>query len=176
MQLPTIPTDNLYKFMSISGLIVMLFFFLTLIYSIYQFEINIMEEKKNINIVKAKVQVVGKIKDNYRSYVSILEELLKEKEITKKEFYEIKYKELSKYTDYVNNVLLDISIGEGNIEKLSNILTSIWIIGIISFIGFLMGFLLAKKGFKLWHEKLQVYQDRNIKDLNSNKIIYKKRT
>ncbi|MCT7489409.1 hypothetical protein N5T63_10900 [Aliarcobacter cryaerophilus] len=176
MQLPTIPTDNLYKFMSISGLLVMLFFFLTLTYSIYQLEINIMEEQKNTNIVKSKVEVLDKLRENYKSYIKVLEELLKEKEITKKEFYEIKYKELSKYTDYLNNVLLDISIGEGNIKKLENTLNSILIIGIISFLGILIGFFLARRGFKLWYEKLQVYQDRNIKDLNSNRIIYKKRT
>ena len=63
MQLPTIPTDSLYKFMSICGIIIMLFFFSISIYSIYQIQDKIIEEKKNVSILEAKTKILERLRN-----------------------------------------------------------------------------------------------------------------
>jgi hypothetical protein len=83
MQLPTIPTDNLYKFMSISGILVMLFFFSISIYSVYKIQDKIKEENKSMSILEAKTKILERLRDNHKAYLDELLKLTEEKEITK---------------------------------------------------------------------------------------------
>lgn len=175
MQLPTIPTDNLYKFMSISGILVMLFFFSISIYSVYKIQDQIKEENKSMSILEAKTKILERLRDNHKAYLDELLKLTEEKEITKKEFYELQKQEILRFNEYLNTIEIDLAISVSNIKDLNISIFFVWIILLVSIILSFRGFYLARKGFKLWYEKLQVHQDRQIKDLNSNKIIYKKR-
>ncbi len=176
MQLPTIPTDNLYKFMSISGILVMLFFFSISIYSVYKIQDQIREENKSMSILEAKTKILERLRDNHKAYLDELLKLTEEKEITKKEFYELQKQEILRFNEYLNTIEIDLAISSSNIKDLNTTINFVGIILLVSMILFFRSFYFTKKMFKLWYEKLQVYQDRNIKDLNSNKIIYKKRT
>lgn len=175
MQLPTIPTDSLYKFMSICGVLGMLFFFSISIYSVYKIQDKIIEENKNISILEAKTKILERSRDNHDAYLSELLKLIEKKEITKKEFYELQKQEILRFNEYLNNVEIDLAISGSNIKSLE---ISIYYVCIILLVSIILSFRLLYftiKSFKLWYEKLQVYQDKQIKDLNSNKIIYKRR-
>ncbi|MFY4857616.1 hypothetical protein ACOTVL_04065 [Aliarcobacter butzleri] len=174
MQLPTIPTDNLYKFMALSGLTIILFFSFSLIYFFYKIQLEMIEQRKNANLVKEKTKILGRLKDNHVKYTEILLELRKEKEITKKEFYELQQKGILNFNKYADSILLDININMSNLEVLAGKIIFSIVILIFSGMGVFGGYKLSKKGFNLWYEKLQVYQDRQIKNLNSDRIVYKK--
>ncbi|MDN5112609.1 hypothetical protein PJV97_09655 [Aliarcobacter butzleri] len=175
MQLPTIPTDSLYKFMSISGIIVMLFFFSISMYSIYQIQNKIIEEKKNVSILEAKTKILKRLRANHEGYMQELLKLVEEKEITKREFYELQQQEILRFNEYSNPIEIDLAISGSNIKSLDISINYVCIILLVSAILSLQSFYFTRKSFKLWYEKLQVHQDKQIKDLNSNKIIYKKR-
>ena len=176
MQLPTIPTDNLYKFMSICGVLVMLFFLSISIYSIYKIQDKIIEESKNVSILEAKTKILERLRDNHKAYIQELLKLVEEKEITKKEFYELQKQEILRFNEYLNTIEIDLAISSGNIKDLNTTINFVGIILLVSMILFFRSFYFTKRSFKLWYEKLQVYQDKQIKDLNSNRIIYKQRT
>lgn len=175
MQLPTIPTDSLYKFMSIGGIIVMLFFLSISIYSIYQIQDKITEEKKNVSILEAKTKILKRLRDNHEGYMQELLKLVEEKEITKREFYELQKQEILRFNEYLNPIEIDLAISGSNIKSLDISINYVCIILVVSVILSFRSFYFTRKSFKLWYEKLQVHQDKQIKDLNSNKIIYKKR-
>ncbi|MCT7618381.1 hypothetical protein N5U05_11590 [Aliarcobacter butzleri] len=175
MQLPTIPTDSLYKFMSISGIIVMLFFFSISIYSIYQIQNKITEEKKNVSILEAKTKILKRLSDNHESYIQELLKLVEEKEITKREFYELQKQEILRFNEYSNPIEIDLAISGSNIKSLDISINYVYAILLVSIILSFRSLYFTRKSFKLWYEKLQVHQDKQIKDLSSNKIIYKKR-
>ena len=175
MQLPTIPTDSLYKFMSICGIIIMLFFFSISIYSIYQIQDKIIEEKKNVSILEAKTKILERLRNNHEGYIQELLKLVEEKEITKREFYELQKQEILRFNVYLNPIEIDLAISGSNIESLDISINYVCIILLVSVILSFQSFYFTRKSFTLWYEKLQVHQDKQIKDLNSNKIIYKKR-
>lgn len=141
MKLPSVPTDNLYKFLAISGIIV---FFLG-IYTMYDTK----------NMMESKV-------DNLRL-----------REDLNKYTFAFDTDSLSQFNNQLDQIRIEHDLGVLSKEtafygeKL-----------IVPFIIGMIGFVVSMTGFSLWYSKLQVHQNKIVKNdadkLTEGKIhIYK---
>lgn len=198
MDIPVLPTDNLYKFMAMSGLLIAIFFSLILIYSMYIIETKKLEIDNNIDNLNANIEIYKDSSKIETNYITDLVEQLKQKN----EFAEIIYKNLNTekhiddYKEYLkdkekineiiyktrlkledthNKLKFKIQENKNFLKELNKMINFFIILSIICFLGMILGVLLAIKGFSLWKTRLQDYLDKNIKKINSNEISYKKR-
>lgn len=191
MNIPTLPTDNLYKFMAISGLLIVIFFLSILIYSIFIIETKRLEIDNNIDITNTNIELTKKYLAIETKYLNDMLDLLNYKnEFTKiipkdlninkyiddykefikdrKEINEINYKIGLKLNENHSKVELEIQKNKNYVKELNKIVNFFIVLGIICFFGMLSGAYLAFKGFVLWKEKLQDHLDQNIKNITSN--------
>lgn len=198
MEIPSLPTDNLYKFKALSGIVIGILFLGVLFYSMYIIQMKVSEIGNRQNIVKIKLKHSETNMENEKNYIKDLEFLLNEK----KEFLNQKYKNSINdeyFKDYeklinekseinkkihdkklqmlenINKIELEIENDSNEIKELNKMSNYFIFLSIVCFIGAVLGFSLAKKGFKLWQTKLQDHLDKNIEKMNSNKILYKRR-
>lgn len=198
MDIPALPTDNLYKFMAISGVLIAMFFSLILIYSMYIIETKNLEIDNNINNIDINIEIFKKSSEIETNYINDLVENLKQKSELAKTIYknlntrelikdyneylkdkekinEMIYKVKLKLEDNNNKLKFEIQKNKSFIEELKKMANFFIILSIICFLGIILGIYLAIKGFSLWKTRLQDYLDKNIKKINSNEISYKKR-
>ena len=198
MDIPALPTDNLYKFMAISGVLIAMFFSLILIYSMYIIETKNLEIDNNINNIDINIEIFKKSSEIETNYINDLVENLKQKSELAKTIYknlntrelikdyneylkdkekinEMIYKVKLKLEDNNNKLKFEIQKNKSFLEELKKMANFFIILSIICFLGIILGIYLAIKGFSLWKTRLQDYLDKNIKKINSNEISYKKR-
>ena len=198
MEIPSLPTDNLYKFKALSGIVIGILFLGILFYSMYIIQMKISEIANRQNILKVKLKHSGTNIENERNYIKDLEFLLNEK----KEFLNQKYKnsindeyfkdyeklingkseinekihdKKSQMLENLNKIELEVEIDSNEIKELDKIIDYFIFLSIVCSIGAVLGFSSAREGFKLWQTKLQDHLDKNIERMNSNKILYKRR-
>jgi hypothetical protein len=156
MTLPTIPTDNFYKFFAISGVIIVIFSFAypwTLIRDIRPKQIEVMtklevlkieliESDKDIDVLDKEVTVA---ENNLENLIS--EDVIK----------------LREHTDKINRKRFEISIKKINIGGQialidylrEELLTAKWVM----IIGVILGCILSFGGFIAWYFIVQVPSD-----------------
>lgn len=132
-----IPTDNLYKFCAIAGLVLMITSFLTMVTFNHSLGIRVAEEEGLVRAVEREQKVFDKLG--------------------------ISVNDLNPKSEYLAN---KISRHLDNLDKASSSLAVLKelhsqqvFLSIACSIGLVAGFLLSNIGFGLWYRKLQRYQD-----------------
>lgn len=76
LNLPNIPTDNLYKFNSLSGIVLILFIFTTLTFSLFKIQDDIDDKKKSVAMVNVEVEYLTMKVNELRAFQSGLNKRL----------------------------------------------------------------------------------------------------
>ena len=144
MKLPTLPTDNLYKFLALTGLVVALASVIFPYSKEYDSAIDMMEilqERKLLVIetkyLKVEVEAIRKTETHGDASIQLLEKL---KEIELRDALLTAKREQQDYIQL-------------HIELLNKYSKRSFVIGII----------LSALGFLLWYFKVQRYQDKRLK-------------
>lgn len=187
MSLLSLPTDNLYKFMALAGIIV--------------FIISLMPFNKYYESRLEKIQLAGEIKtvraeiDNYERKLNNILEVSKlaqtDIENLERQRKEIKHmdkrtfskhllfeEEMNKFSDnlfeltikeYDNSLIIETKVIELHTRENRQryIDKTIKTLFVLSILGFIIGVLLTIIGFILWYKKCQIYLDRSVKNINT---------
>lgn len=135
MNFSQVPTDNLYKFMAIFGLILILFF-----------GASIFAASRGLEPALEKYAVVS------RDINNTLEEL----NAIQRQSSALTPAEVALVTQNINSVLINISEGQAYVNSFQILLVA----GKLSLI---IGILLSGTGFCLWYLRTQRYQDKILK-------------
>jgi hypothetical protein len=182
MNLPSIPTDNLYKFMALSGILLVIAAFIPQ-HWYYNLQIEYQELDGEANILMLKNE---KLILEGKKIVREHEKLTREGGILFKELAKRTTKELGEMTKEYDKILLETAekaekranISYENKIAAERLLTLKKILVLkrrrinlymwIANINFSTGILLTIWGFGLWYFKLQKYQDKIIKKPSKN--------
>ena len=189
MQIPNIPTDNLYKFMAITGLLIILISMGFFIYSSTNIKRDIIESRYKVDILRLDVEYwsndiielkrlieedfFSKLDSNEllrlnitdtsrKSSILLYDYYLKStkiKDTNLKAAVSVWRESLKRTIDIKKNVI-NLEYNLNQIDLKMNLLKRY---SAISLIGCLVGMLLTMIGFWLWYKKHQKYQDRLIK-------------
>ena len=173
MEFPQIPTDNLYKFMALSGLSLLIAFILIPGQKIFDLErqtaqlsgeyeilqIELKDREHEFSSVQGKIDTLSKkmkrIPENYRLSKTESSEL-------SSELHEIENAHQKAHQNLVQTDIFRAKTKAKNNEMkvvLASLNATIWVLAIGAFAGiFLVTF-----GFSLWHRRVQLLQDQLLK-------------
>ncbi|HKI49468.1 MAG TPA: hypothetical protein VKA69_09070 [Desulfobacteria bacterium] len=185
MSFLSLPTDNLYKFIALSGLAIIFLSFIPFKNN-YENKIEKIQLSGDLKILEAEIY-------SYKNRTSIITEIMKltqsdikKLEMQRKKLEFMDAKSFSKHVQFeeqmneFSNHLFDLTIKEHeyllkiqthSIEletktnKIESISNRIKILLLISTIGFIIGTLLSIFGFVLWYMKCQKYLDRSVQNV-----------
>ena len=142
--LPRIPTDNLYKFIAMSGIALIIFSCVTAF-------INASRREGIIDEIKAKM-------DMRDAYLNIAKDYKKTIDVIGNvgTISEMHNKAIDKANKFANELTDRVYVLETIVEQRN-------VTYIMSFVSSFVGTILACVGFLLWYKKLQIYQDAIIK-------------
>ena len=178
MTIPNLPTDNLYKFMSIAGLLLIFippYFFAKLL---YEQEISNIEIIKNTAILEYSSESINEL----QSYADMLAHELKitVDEANKSHNQEIvkaipkRTKELLDAQQIVNDKIrkrhTEIQTIKFNIKKYKYIENKIHILYLIMSVFIFVGMVLTFFGFYKWYYKIQIFQNQILELQLSTKL------
>ena len=143
-----LPTDNLYKFMSISGLVLLV---LSAAYPwrfIQDVAVDVYEERKQLAEVSSDLNSLSA----KRELGKLLEEEPKDA-----------LAEARKLNDSLAEIRKKTEVMSANAERVSYLVTLSIVFFIIGTIGGVAGIVICCIGFKLWYERSQKYLDAMVK-------------
>lgn len=148
MQIPTLPTDNLYKFIALSGLLIVLVSFFIPICIMHQVNMQRFDIEADVNVA---------IEESRRleNKTNLLRQSMKDKSITKEEA-RLKNDEFDKISE--KNTMNGIRL-KSQLNKLKFTIEEIKDLKWLVLIGCGLGVVIAWAGFLLWYKRLQKYQD-----------------
>ena len=174
MSIPTPPTDNLYKFLALSGLVLYLF---SLSYpfiaskqldreidqvteEITVLEIEVINFETEIKIFDKEIQSLAKdIEDLEALDDTLLTE--EDREWRKKNMAE-KKEQLLDLMMRTGEIGKRVALAEVKNERLKRLLTEVRVIRILGVVGTCLGGAIAIVGFMLWYFRVQIYLDRKL--------------
>jgi valyl-tRNA synthetase len=185
MNLITPPTDNLYKFIAITGLILILLSIILPFVKEEELSIKMQQDKTSGEVLKAKGKYLHEqnerlqksnemLIESINKHIKQIDDLLKLKKISSSEvlLQEVKdgtnelQNSLKKYDESINGIqsqLESVIEQKGNTELLLYLAKQLSTVKLISKIGIVLGLLLTIVGFWLWYTRLQVFQDKSIR-------------
>lgn len=183
MKLPEIPTDNLYKFMALSGIVILIASFIPFSYAHklkvktihLNSEIEILRQQrewltKDMNDLEAASKKLLQRYDKYDEYAtrkgagdhtSELSEVFKTKLDAKGKQV---LKELSELSDLNRQKFVSEAQQRAKYKELKYLLIIMRMGLSLSVVGLVSGIFLAYIGFSLWYNRLQIPLDRLIKN------------
>ncbi len=164
MTLPPIPpSDNLYKFTAISGLIIVLlslFIPWKLGSELRILQIDIELDLKRLEIDQESIEASSqKTTDAIQNY----DELMKNSDTRNKQRLESLNFQLTDQGGRLKNHELFLAEVKTANEKHQFLLLQFKILGLISWMALMVGMLMTGLGFWNWYFKFQIYQDRIVK-------------
>jgi hypothetical protein len=153
MDISKLPTDNLYKFLAIFGLIIFLA-------SFYPY-IVLSELETSIGEVKDDSEIVYKKFSSHKDWIDKLSQLAdstKDKKLIEK-IFDISLEEKEKIDFYYNEGL----VVDKELNIIKNKLEQATYLFYVCLGTQAIGFMLMYFGFKFWYQRLQKYQDMIIK-------------
>ncbi len=164
MDIPKLPTDNLYKFIAMSGLITLIISFLYPLYFEHEFVLKVLQN--TTEATKARVEL-DHLTEDLNSLIRELASLDKDFKRGKLKEYVIRVEQMAITEKEVKEKGRQIAIKnaeiQGKAEAIDYLKASTEMIKNYS-IGFkIIGLSLAVFGFYLWYVKLQRYQDKQVK-------------
>ncbi len=157
MNLPNLPTDNLYKFLAITGLILIL---ISVIYpemETHEIDRMLKETKTELNILKREEEYLNlerrlllednQAQTNTRS-IQKSEDINRRRLELERKLMEIEKKRIQMF---------------GQIDQITLLINRLRLIFRFSTVGLILGIILTIAGFYFWYIKVQRYQDMMIK-------------
>ena len=156
MDLASLPTDNLYKFLALSGLTIILFF----TYLNVRYRSGLWARLDAVRRKQARINAEHEALETENEYLKALGEAVKggtpdqtrdvlsKRDILRERFG--KLKDLSKTTEIDVAAILRI---EGQLRWLNR----------ISLAAIVVGLAMASSGFALWYYRVQVYEDQELR-------------
>ncbi|MHC4738741.1 MAG: hypothetical protein ACYS9Y_07535 [Planctomycetota bacterium] len=169
MNLPQLPTDNLYKFVALSGIALIILSMMPHYYTFktfpesYQFNIEMEQLKKRIEWLQDDAKEIQKERDELRGNLPKLE-----KDVVKTQWQELQAK-VSEYKKAYREIeMLKIQFFYKAKQEIhiSILMIAATLYGLSLTIG---GIIMAYKGFKLWYIRLQIPQDVIIQNKTQDK-------
>ena len=150
MQIPNLPTDNLYKFMALSGLILIILSAVFPLWLLHNIGLEHIEIKKELDLLDIEERYLREEQEEAREG---LKALPPNKKIEARRSIDEKAKDYSK----------KLMQTKGNFEKMKYLVSEAKKLKIFSCIGAGVGAIVTYCGFLLWYRRLQKYQDQIIK-------------
>jgi DNA repair exonuclease SbcCD ATPase subunit len=168
MKLPEIPTDNLYKFLAISGIIIFLISYLPLFHS-YKLNLQLARLEGESKAVKEEREWLfsdaNEVRNELQNLTKQLSEIQKDRKVTEgaeetlKKKLEEKVAKLLEYTQLLHKQSLKTIEIDTKLEELRVHIAMLKTEANLSISGHIIGAILALVGFSLWYKKLQAPQD-----------------
>ena len=185
MTIPNLPTDNLYKFTALSGVILIIFSLYYPREKLYETRLKIIDVGYKMKVLEAKRRIISKsIDENSRELKSFNRELNKifekiENRKIKGEDSKTIISDLKKKRSYhlkkhlkADHKLAELELYGLKILKLqkeTEMLNDIYVSrAFISIFINIFGIIMAFIGFKLWYTRVQKCIDRTLKDTTEN--------
>lgn len=168
--LSSLPTDSLYKFMSLFGALVAIASVVLPEFVKKSFKFQLLELRKDLDIHKINCRYIDEIVERLRKDASRTEEKFIKIAENGGDLGDEERKEvvrLRRATDELNEKSQDISritcIMECETRKVTYLSEKLFLIGFLQSVGFFMGAALCGSGFYLWYFRLQIYVDAALK-------------
>lgn len=155
MKLPELPTDNLYKFMALAGITIIVLSLFP-IYHAYKLKLNIIDVRGEVETLKTQLKW---LKQDIKQFKDDTHNL--EKQPLKEKTPETLAKTLE-FIEANRNIGITAIQIETKVEKIAYLAVVNHIESIAGSIAIVAGAFLATIGFTLWYKKLQVHQDKII--------------
>ena len=149
MQIPNLPTDNLYKFMAIAGLALIIISVIIPLWIIHDLKIKGYDLKIEMAIIDVEAKSFEK---QFQLHTQVPH--------NKKELSDHSHKQ---YFATVLDMEKNIAKTKGQVDKLEFLRSEIQKMRVIIALGLGLGLILTFNGFRLWYSRLQKYQDAAIK-------------
>jgi septal ring factor EnvC (AmiA/AmiB activator) len=172
MNLPNAPTDNLYKFLALTGLAL---FVLSIIFPLSQFRDVIRRSTEldgerslidvQLDYIESDVAQLSKRRDLSEDELRVLEKDFAsdcEQQNPSPNKRKLSCAEAQQLKDKVREVRVLNKRAETNAALLDNLKNEAIFLALVSTVGMIGSIILAVKGFRLWHYRLQRYQDKII--------------
>lgn len=163
MNIPSIPTDNLYKFIAIFGLVIIIAGSYLYISMVKQYSLDTISLVKESGILKVRSDALSTRMNQLEGEIKIAIEQ------QDRELAERLLTELKNILEENNQIAISLKDVEGDVQKSENtgIFVDIARSGYYSSLGIGTYFIIY--GFWFWYSKLQYYQDSIIKRKADNK-------
>jgi cell division protein FtsB len=169
VNLPQFPTDNLYKFIALSGvaIIILSMYFPNMLALQYyeadaKLDLEIHKAKAELDFSKKEVKTLEQIVDNY-NFGKTEENSRLEGKLSL--FYS--REEIKKKYERLNELIKEADIKDAEIQKLQSHVKTLWTLHrrilYVSYASDFLGWLLAFFGFYLWYKRVQIYHDKILK-------------
>ena len=141
MNLPALPTDNLYKFLALSGLVLFVISFVFPRSLVDELELKTVETQTEVNLLVREVSALNKDVDVAAAKPNLSDEALEK---------------LSERRDQLNEKAIRL---EGQKERQKTLLKQLRYAVDLSLFGSILGYLIAHVGFWLWYTRVQRLAD-----------------
>ena len=161
MNIPSVPTDNLYKLISISGLLMLFIPTIIIMNMENSIKISLIDDNKTFHEQKYKLLlVIDKEHDILEKFGQDMNKIEKEQALEK----------LNSETDRIMNRVeynmnLTITLGEIRDQKIKLLQEQLYNMQFIQTVLFWVGGIFTFFGFILWYCLIQRYQDKILKNL-----------
>jgi len=164
MQLPNLPTDNLYKFIAISGLLLIFLSTVLPLWLIHNMELELIETEEERDFISYELEILNneiKLLEKQEEFLQALSSNTK-RDLTKLNNKETK--DIGKAEQKTIDIRKELMKSKIKSEKLSYLVSEITKLKLVIFIGNFIGIMFTSYGFSLWYRRLQKYQDEIIKN------------
>jgi hypothetical protein len=178
MNFPQLPTDNLYKFMALVGVIVLLSSFVFPSYHMFEIERQQVIARAEFEVLKAKNDLLNSESaelDLEREHLKLDMERAKKGKASQESSKEIESRSQNLRDRYAeirakrHDILANSALIGGKLEEIERLLKWMGHYIVAMAVGGLVGVLLISSGFRLWYDRVQVYQDALLrKQVNEN--------
>jgi hypothetical protein len=169
MNLPNLPTDSLYKFMALTGIVLLL----GSLFILYKNIDNQITESKliSIKLLDDTREQYNDLKRMQNQGIKVINDSLKLKALSQLDVQY--YNKEEKRADSIYNTLWQLY--NNDLKKVSTSVTSFYFSSLLCLM--ILGYVLTGLGFALWYVRIQRYQDyaliKDIEITNSIKERYK---
>lgn len=163
MNLPNLPTDNLYKFQFISGVAILIAVFLYSFTTISTLENQINNLEQEMSITKLSSEFIFKDSDNLVNLLNGIDKIKKTANIEDIPNIEKIESQITSKLDDLKTKSRSIQIKDIEIQYQSNLKSKIQDTKDVFNFGTLIGLILSVLGYWNWYSRLQKYEDIIIK-------------
>lgn len=169
MNIPQLPTDNLYKFMALVGVLVTLASLLFPGYQLFEIGRQQITAETEFEVLKERGRLLeAETEDLDRERNELSRDIVElknrhntsTKDINALDARNIMYRQrYAELRTKRSEVLANASLVGGKLEEISRLLQWATYSLLVTVIGTALGLTLAFKGFNLWYQRVQIHQD-----------------
>ncbi len=177
MNIPNLPTDNLYKFIAIAGIIIAIFPCFLLYNNVQELLIQAINNQTEVNVLNIETDYLNKELKHLENQTTILENDMQKKGLEKEEVIFL-HDETQKLYETHKEIELKTKELKIKLEQTKNkdelhkfLVEQYRKFRFLTYILIFLGSFLSVCGFYCWYRKLQVYQDKFFKEMKNGKTL-----